>query len=171
MADDCSLQADLQRKYELLAQLEEKYGEESAAAEPATSASKHAALAWRATGELTVDVIAAESLSTSRQAHSLLQRMRSNVKASVHGLRAKAVSKATAWRTGVAPVWNEKLSFERCCRDDALLLQVRGAARRRCARTCSAMSSPAKSCHKLHLGQRMCCLTWSVTTIRSAICM
>jgi hypothetical protein len=118
------VQAELQRKYELLAQLEEKYGEDTVQAGHDLSSST-AAIARQSAGDLSVDIIEAKSLNSCKKAMQGTKSVRTNVKATVHGMRTKAVTKATAWRTGAMPEWHEKLCFDRRSRDDALLLQVR----------------------------------------------
>lgn len=119
------MQAELARKYELLAQLEEKYGEDA----PSTgwdTTIKAITHGWQAAGNLQVDVLEAQALAVTRPASILSMRsVKTNVKAFVTGQRAQGVTKSTAWRTGQAPVWNEKLAFERCSHDDIVVLQAR----------------------------------------------
>ena len=117
----------LQSGYELLAQLEEKYGEDVAPQDVVASA--HGARSWQSTGDVSVHVLEADALLVSRRARVLtMQSVRTSVKASLHGARAKTATRATAWCVGAAPIWNEKLTFERCSRNDLLLLQVRPGA-------------------------------------------
>lgn len=118
------LQRELGRRKELWAQLEEKYGENS----PSTgcdSTIKAVTHGWHAAGHLQVEVLEAQELATTRPASMLsIQSAKTNVKAFVTGQRAEGVTKSTTWRTGHAPVWNDKLTFERCAHDDTVVFQV-----------------------------------------------
>jgi hypothetical protein len=122
------VQAELQRKYELLAQLEEKYGNDTRPEESSEAImSTHAAIAEQSMGNLTVDVLEARALNACRMRSRgmQMQGMRTSVKVLVHGLHSQTASSSTAWRAGTDPEWNDKVIFEGRSREDTLLFQVR----------------------------------------------
>ena len=153
------VQAELQRKYELLAQLEEKYGEDGDRFSAPAPASTQSALTWQAVGDLAVEVIEAEGLNTSRQNSRLvMQRVRTSARLSMQGRRGKVATKATAWCTGQAPVWNEKLVFERRSRDDTLLLQVGPSCSRSSHSTAGTVRPAAQCLMQPKNAMRTCCV-------------
>jgi hypothetical protein len=120
-------QAELQRKYELLAQLEEKYGNEtSAESSPGAIMATHAAIAEQSLGSLAVDVLEARALNACRKRSRgmQMQGVRTSVKVLVYGLRSQTESSSTAWRAGAEPEWNDKIVFESRSQEDTLLFQV-----------------------------------------------
>eukprot|EP00892_Ulva_mutabilis_P007518 jgi/Ulvmu1/5138/UM021_0155.1 len=119
-----TLQAEVHRKRELLAQLKDKYGDD---AEPGNEKlgdmvdMDHTEIAvdWRQFGNLTVDVLQA-SLPSMRPRMG----MRFKTKLILVRRQGSKEFQSTSWSSGITPSWNEKLRFERCCRQDVIVFQV-----------------------------------------------
>jgi hypothetical protein len=112
------VQADLQKKYELLAQLEERYGEDMISDECEADGGQ-AALDWQQNGDLTVQVIEGSMLKMAKS-----NAARVSVKLTIHGQQGYGKTKTTAWASSRSPWWNETIEFEHCQRQDVMVIQV-----------------------------------------------
>ena len=115
------MQAELQRKHELLAQLDEQYGRISSSnisVDPIVTEQKF--------GDVQIKVLEGRNLRAIRGPSSTLQfrRHRMCVKIWVHGGSSRMASRATAWRPGSDPVWNDDLTFESRDRAETATVQV-----------------------------------------------
>jgi hypothetical protein len=113
------VQAEVQQKYELLAQLEEKYGDDLLADE-GDSSDGRAAVDWQENGDLSVHIIEATMSKIPKN-----RCVRLSTKLTIYGQQGYGKTKSTTWADSRTPWWNEKISFERCCRQDVMVIQVR----------------------------------------------
>lgn len=116
------VQAELQRKHELLAQLDEQYGRISTSSDSGVRQNA----AEQKPGDVHIKVLEGRNLRAVRGASSTLQfrRNRTCVKVWMHGGSNRVVSRATTWRAGGEPVWHDELVFEGRERTDIATLQV-----------------------------------------------
>jgi hypothetical protein len=112
------VQAELQKKYELLAQLEERYGENMIGDAEVTDG-KQTAMDWQENGDLTVQVIEGSLMQLSRS-----KTTRVSVKLTIHGKQGYGKTKSTKWASGKTPWWSETIGFEHCQRQDVMVIQV-----------------------------------------------
>ena len=112
------VQAELQKKYELLGQLEERYGEDLIGDEQQGDGGQ-ATLDWQENGDLSVQVIEGSMLALSK-----CKATRVSVKLTIHGKQGYGKTKSTAWASSRTPWWSEAIGFEHCQRQDVMVVQV-----------------------------------------------
>lgn len=113
------MQAKVNHNRELLAQLNEKYGDDLGPNNSSVSASENKVFDWRQTGNLVVDVLEGSMVLVPPR-----MGIRFKTQLILLGKQGSEMIKSTSWASGIAPLWNERLMFQHCSRHDVMVLQV-----------------------------------------------